>query len=102
MRAKSSKPGGTVTVGEGKGIARQWVLRRRYADARVLLRLHGRMDFYEELPRHFEATEEGYYAVHIYVPEEFEIPRIDWDTEMVTASVEIQVTTQILWRESCQ
>ncbi len=43
----------------------------------------------------FEATEEGYYAVHMYVPEEFEIPRIDWGTEMVTTRIEIQVTTQI-------
>lgn len=43
----------------------------------------------------YEATEEGYYAVHMYITEEFEIPRIDWDTERVSAKVEIQITTQI-------
>lgn len=43
----------------------------------------------------WEAKEEGYYAVHTYIEECFEIPRIDWDTERVTAKVEIQITTQI-------
>lgn len=43
----------------------------------------------------YEATEEGYYAVHMYITDEFEIPRIDWDTERVRMTVEIQITTQI-------
>lgn len=43
----------------------------------------------------FEAREVGYYAVHLYTKEEFEIPRMDWDTDKVTASIEIQITTQL-------
>lgn len=43
----------------------------------------------------YEAKEEGYYAVHMYMTEEFEIPRIDWDTERVSTMIEIQITTQI-------
>jgi hypothetical protein len=43
----------------------------------------------------FEAKEEGYYAVHMYVIERLEIPRIDWDTEIVPVKIEIQITTQI-------
>lgn len=43
----------------------------------------------------FEAREEGYYAAHIYVRRAFEIPRVDWDTESVNCSVEIQISTQL-------
>ena len=43
----------------------------------------------------FEAREVGYYAVHLYTKEEFEIPRIDWDTMKVETSIEIQLTTQL-------
>jgi hypothetical protein len=43
----------------------------------------------------FEAREVGYYAVHLYTKEEFEIPRIDWDTTKVKTSIEIQLTTQL-------
>ncbi len=42
----------------------------------------------------FEAREEGYYAAHISVQQKFEIPAI-FDTRTISASVEIQVTTQI-------
>ena len=49
----------------------------------------------QEFNCYFEAREEGYYAVHLYTGEEFEIPRIDWDTERVHVSIEIQITTQI-------
>lgn len=42
-----------------------------------------------------EAREEGYYAAHIYVRQEFEVPKIDWDTEKLNCSVEIQVSTQL-------
>jgi hypothetical protein len=44
---------------------------------------------------YFEAREEGYYAVHLYVRRSFEIPKFDWDTEIVDFSVEIQITTQL-------
>lgn len=49
------------------------------------------------LPCHvsLEAKEEGYYAAHLYVEQEFEIPRITWDTERIRFSTEIQITTQL-------
>jgi hypothetical protein len=42
-----------------------------------------------------EAREEGYYAAHLYIKHQFEIPRTNWDTEKVEATVEIQITTQL-------
>ena len=42
-----------------------------------------------------EAREEGYYAAHVYTRQAFEIPRLDWDTETVDVSIELQVTTQL-------
>lgn len=42
-----------------------------------------------------EAREEGYYAAHQYISKEFEIPKIDWDTEKIDFSIEIQITTQL-------
>ena len=42
-----------------------------------------------------KAREEGYYAAHLYLPIACEIPREDWDTEEVTISVELQITTQV-------
>lgn len=44
---------------------------------------------------HFEARDEGYYAVHIYTQSEFEIPKADWDTEIKRISIELQITTQL-------
>ncbi|MFC1924411.1 hypothetical protein ACFLXA_03490, partial [Chloroflexota bacterium] len=43
----------------------------------------------------YEAREVGYYAVHLYMREEFEIPRMDWDTIIVSSQIEIQLTTQL-------
>jgi hypothetical protein len=43
----------------------------------------------------FEAREEGYYAAHFYVKNEFEIPRMDWDTQRVQVETELQITTQL-------
>jgi DNA-binding transcriptional MerR regulator len=42
-----------------------------------------------------EAREEGYYAAHLYTRHNFEIPKITWDTEIVSFSIEIQITTQL-------
>jgi len=42
-----------------------------------------------------EAREEGYYAAHLYSQQEFEIPRVTWDTERIKVSIEIQITTQL-------
>jgi hypothetical protein len=44
---------------------------------------------------HFEAREEGYYAAHLYTRQDFEVPNVKWDTEIINASIEIQVTTQL-------
>ena len=49
----------------------------------------------EDIRCDFEAKQEGYYAVHMYIIEEFEIQSIDWDTEKIKTTVEIQITTQI-------
>lgn len=43
----------------------------------------------------WEAKEEGYYATHLYMRREFEIPTVTWDTEKVDVSIEIQLTTQV-------
>ncbi|MCL0066090.1 hypothetical protein M1N79_04355, partial [Dehalococcoidia bacterium] len=43
----------------------------------------------------WEAKEEGYYAVHLYRRDEFEIPAAFFDTQKVSVLIEIQITTQI-------
>jgi len=43
----------------------------------------------------YEAKEEGYYAVHLYPKQEFEIPRIHLGTEKINVKIEIQLTTQL-------
>lgn len=43
----------------------------------------------------FEAKDEGYYAAHFYVLVPCNVPRENWDTESLTISVEIQITTQL-------
>lgn len=42
-----------------------------------------------------EAKEEGYYAIHIHVFNEFEIPNRKLGTRLIPSSVEIQITTQL-------
>jgi len=41
------------------------------------------------------AKMEGYYAAHLYFNMEFEIPRMEWDTQKIVSPVEIQITTQV-------
>ncbi|MFX1450281.1 MAG: hypothetical protein ACFFCM_05540 [Promethearchaeota archaeon] len=48
-----------------------------------------------EFRDYLEAREEGYYAAHLYIKKEFEIPKEDWDTKIIKCSVEIQITTQL-------
>jgi hypothetical protein len=43
----------------------------------------------------FEARDEGYYAVHVYTQKDFEIPKLNWETEMKSFSIELQITTQL-------
>jgi hypothetical protein len=42
-----------------------------------------------------EAREDGYYAAHIHIKKEFEIPKRDWDTIRIPFIVEVQITTQL-------
>jgi hypothetical protein len=42
-----------------------------------------------------EAREEGYYAAHLTTKQLLEVPKINWDTEKIWFSVELQVTTQL-------
>lgn len=44
---------------------------------------------------YLEAREEGYYAAHLYFKHELEIPSIDFDTEFIEMSIEIQITSQL-------
>lgn len=41
------------------------------------------------------AREDGYYAAHLYTRQEFEIPRVTWNTKRVRVFIEIQITTQL-------
>ena len=43
----------------------------------------------------YEAKEEGYYAAHLNTKREFEVPGPIWDTERISVSIEIQITTQL-------
>ena len=42
-----------------------------------------------------EAREEGYYAAHVSFKHVFEVPSIDFDTEIIEMAIEIQITTQL-------
>ena len=42
-----------------------------------------------------EASEEGYYAAHLYLEKEYSIPTLEFDNEKVNIKVEIQITTQL-------
>lgn len=48
-----------------------------------------------ECEAHLEAREEGYYAAHLYTKQEFEIPKVTWDTERIDVIIEIQITSQL-------
>jgi hypothetical protein len=48
-----------------------------------------------ECKAYLEAREEGYYAAHLYIRQDFEIPKVNWDTERVNVAVEVQITTQL-------
>ncbi len=43
----------------------------------------------------WEAKEEGYYAAHLYIKEEFELPPFGFETVKASVRIEIQITTQI-------
>jgi len=42
-----------------------------------------------------EARTEGYYAAHLYIKKEFEVPGELWDPKKINAKIEIQITTQL-------
>ena len=43
----------------------------------------------------FRALEEGYYAAHINVVQNCEIPLLTWETQKLDIQIEIQITTQL-------
>jgi hypothetical protein len=43
----------------------------------------------------FQPGEQGYYAMHVDIASDFEIPRRDWDTVRLHTSFELQVTTGV-------
>ena len=44
---------------------------------------------------YYQAKMDGYYAAHLYVEQEFEIPKFSWDTEIIKITIEFQITTQL-------
>jgi hypothetical protein len=48
-----------------------------------------------ECKKYYVAGTDGYYAAHVYVRTRFEVPCIDFDTEKVDISVELQITSQL-------
>lgn len=52
-------------------------------------------EFGHEFDVDYEARPEGYYAAHCYVSFNVDIPTLSWETEIVAARLEIQVTTQL-------
>jgi hypothetical protein len=43
----------------------------------------------------FEAKEEGYYAAHMLILQEFDVPDINWDSIKIKVWIELQITTQL-------
>ena len=43
----------------------------------------------------FEAKDEGYYAAHLSILQEFTIPKYNWDSIRIDVCIEIQITTQL-------
>ena len=58
--------------------------------------LHEMASIFDLDPREsFQARDEGYYAAHVYLRPEIEIPGETWDMVRIKACVEIQIATQI-------
>jgi len=45
--------------------------------------------------KYYVAGNDGYYAAHFYVRDNYEIPSLEFDTEHITMTVEIQITSQL-------
>ena len=43
----------------------------------------------------YEAKEKGYYAIHYYVIEQFDVPTLSFESRKIFMKIEIQITTQI-------
>jgi hypothetical protein len=43
----------------------------------------------------YVAREEGYYAAHLYIQQNFEIPKLEWDTTRIDVEIEVHVSTQL-------
>lgn len=48
-----------------------------------------------ESKKYYVAGTDGYYAAHLYIHIRFEVPRIDFDTEKLVLSIELQITSQL-------
>ncbi len=48
-----------------------------------------------ECKKYYVAGTDGYYAAHVYISCQFEVPRIDFDTEKIHLSIELQITSQL-------
>lgn len=60
-------------------------------DKLIQMASHYEIEHYHD----YEAKDEGYYAVHFYLIQEFEVPSQDWDTRRIKMKIEIQIKTQI-------
>ena len=80
-----------------KDIVRTLIIVRYFDGVDALIeKIEGLCKKYDvQLEIDFEAREEGYYAVHLYVKQEFEVPSETWDTKRIFAYIELQITTQL-------
>ena len=45
--------------------------------------------------KYYVAGNDGYYAAHVYVRQSYEVPSVEFDTEHIDVTVELQVTSQL-------
>ena len=48
-----------------------------------------------ECRKYYVAGTDGYYAAHVYIRQTYEVPSVDFDTEKMDVTVELQVTSQL-------
>lgn len=45
--------------------------------------------------KYYVAGDDGYYAAHVYIRQEYEVPGVEFDTEYIDMTVELQITSQL-------
>ena len=45
--------------------------------------------------KYYVAGDDGYYAAHVYVRQSYEVPSVEFDTEYIDVTVELQITSQL-------